>query len=656
MARNEYDDMLSGGDSYDGLIANDEKQKQQAVTTNLNTALRYDPELFTKAKRLSNQTGLPTDLVERNLPEVEKRLTLSEIETLLDGTQTVKKYMTDQDFAKMAQDDVKVLSRIEDLLSNKPSPLPDIGQGFDAASRQQRKQQDAMTDAKWATLRQQNESEQKGVVDYAESFTRSALAGLGVDLPVGIGYGLPAAVFEAAGQLLDMTGAVGTILPANPPAMVGEKLRELADRAQKTGDYIAGDQSDASLVERGINSGFRSLGANTGPLIAGLILRNPNISLSALSGMTGGLEYLEAREKGLQPSEATVFAASQAAIEYATEKIPVNTLFKNLRDGKGLVSTFFINQVQEQVGEQVATVLQDLNTWAALNPDKPFSAYLEERPDAAAQTAIATLVAGGGQVAIGKATSVALAVFNPRYASAKKDDAEAQQLLDVMGAAADSSLRVRDAETFSQLVTEAAELGDGTPSQVYLNAAVLMQTMADAGVNPSQVPSIVDQLDNALASGADVVVSVGELASAFSGTNQEAALLNQVRFSEDGATVAEQREFLKNAQAAFADEAERIAAQQADRDDFDAKAQIVYDKVMAELTASGRHTNDVNAVFADLVKRFFVVQSAKLNITPDQMYDKYRLRVQGESTTTGQVLEQESPEFRSWFKESKGRG
>jgi hypothetical protein len=77
---------------------------------------------------------------------------------------------------------------------------------------------------------------------------------------------------------------------------------------------------------------------------------------------------------GRNPVQALSFAASQAAIEYATEKMPLGLQLKDI--GKNaLLKNTVINQLKSEMpGEQLAT---------------------------AAQTLIATIVGGGG-IALGK--------------------------------------------------------------------------------------------------------------------------------------------------------------------------------------------------------------------------------------------------------------
>jgi hypothetical protein len=89
-----------------------------------------------------------------------------------------------------------------------------------------------------------------------------------------------------------------------------------------------------------------------------------------------------------------------------------------------------IQNIQEQFGEQTATVLQDLNEWAVLNPDKPFSEYLAERPNAALQTAIATLVGTTGQVAAIKAIEASGNFLSSEEEKIKLQDEKARKTLE----------------------------------------------------------------------------------------------------------------------------------------------------------------------------------------------------------------------------------
>ncbi|MEE9905550.1 MAG: DEAD/DEAH box helicase family protein [Chlorobium sp.] len=182
-------------------------------------------------------------------------------------------------------------------------------------------------------------------------------------------------------------------------AVTGQPGADTDRVSQALGDYQQSIQQSADAVmpkdQTGIASGIAStaqMGANLP-----LLVMNPAAGLGMMGAQTAGSAYGEAREQGVEPGQAFVHSVSQGAIEIATEKIPAMKLLGDLKQSSGFFKTV-VNQLKTEIpGEQIATVLQDLNAWATLpvNRDKPFSAYLAERPSAAGQTAVATIVATG---------------------------------------------------------------------------------------------------------------------------------------------------------------------------------------------------------------------------------------------------------------------
>jgi len=180
-------------------------------------------------------------------------------------------------------------------------------------------------------------------------------------------------------------------------AVTGQPGADTDKISQALTDYQQSIQqsSDAVMPEdqTGIASGIAStaqMGANLP-----LLVMNPAAGLGMMGAQTAGSAYGDAREQGAEPGQAFVHGVSQGAIEVATEKIPVMKLLGDLKQNSGFLKTV-VNQLKSELPqEQYATILQDLNDWATLNPEKPFSAYLAERPSAAGQTAVATIVATG---------------------------------------------------------------------------------------------------------------------------------------------------------------------------------------------------------------------------------------------------------------------
>jgi GNAT superfamily N-acetyltransferase len=192
----------------------------------------------------------------------------------------------------------------------------------------------------------------------------------------------------------------GTIGEKDPAALTAEFM---AKQARESEARKIKPPADQGLILSGVESGLESFGQNLALLPAAMLPGGQAAVLSAFGGLTGGQAYQEAREKGLRPEQALPFAASQGVIEVATEKMPLGSLLNDINQKTGF-GRMLLNQLKKEIpGEQLATILQDLNEWAVLNPEKPFSSYLADRPSAAAQTFIATVVGTGGNVIVGKA-------------------------------------------------------------------------------------------------------------------------------------------------------------------------------------------------------------------------------------------------------------
>ena len=354
---------MTSRDPLDQAAAGVVQGQRTALRSSLYGALLANPDMAARAQKLGRQTGLPADVVERNLPEVQRNVQLDEFDQVLKNSPTVAQWMMDQNNAKVAHDDVDNMSAVESALRYLVS-APGAARGG------------LMSDAGKAGM--------AGV-----SGLQRASAGV-----VGLGQ----AGFDLAAPLADPL--VGRILPGNPLRATAEGLAQYRQgiEAQAKANMPKTD----GIVESGVMSGFSSLSTNMAALPMMLLPGGQGAALTAMVAPVGGQAYGEARDKGVGVIPALGFGASQAAIEYATEMMPVSWLLKDLKAGAGFGKVLGHQAMSEIPGEQVATAMQDLNEWAVLNPEKTFKSYLAERPAAAAQTLIATLVGTGGNVAVVK--------------------------------------------------------------------------------------------------------------------------------------------------------------------------------------------------------------------------------------------------------------
>jgi hypothetical protein len=576
---------------------------------------------------------LPDAVSERNPEEVRRKFISQQVESLYDTSPVTGRNLSNPEFAKLTHDITDELRGNEDAIKQ----LALTKKGFREASELSR----AMSEQSFSETisRAQNRPYERSIGDVTGSFAKSVAAGLLPRAGQGI-YGALASPFGTLAPLLDPL--VGTVLPANPLRVAEQGLLGLSENQSNVAESIVGDTSDQGFVEKAVNSGFESLGMNLPPLIAGIYSGNSSLALNAMVGIAGGQEYAKARASGLDANQALVYAGSQAAVEWATEKIPVETLFKGLRGEAGLLKTVLLSNVQEQIGEQAATVLQDLNEWAALNPEKPFSEYLAERPDAALQTAIATFVGTTGQVAIAKSIEAAGNFVSTEQEKLQYQSEAANQSMqafaNIQQLAAQSKLKERSAQDFATFLQEAG--GENGIDEVYIDARTFMQEAQNLGVDVTTLmqssPVIQKQLEEAIAQGIDLVIPVGEFGATIAGTELGGSVLQHLRADENGISAFEAKTQLDTAVEELQKQAENVAQQYQDNEAWTQSLTEVSDNLLGQLNTLGRFTPDNNQAYVSgLVAPWYSTLASNLGITPSEAFARYPLKVSGQVTAEG---------------------
>ena len=203
-----------------------------------------------------------------------------------------------------------------------------------------------------------------------------------------------------------LTGPVFNAFGVQDPVQQLAQTYSKARQGQKTIAERLTPKADSDLAS-GVYSGMQSITQNLMTIPAAVVTGNPLMALAPMGVMTGGQSYGEARDAGKSPERAALYGTTQGIIEVGTETIPMGKLLGSIKANDALWKTFTKQLVPEMLGEQAATFLQDLDKWVELNPDKTAKEFMAERPSAAIQTAVATLVGTGGQVLLGKAADAA---------------------------------------------------------------------------------------------------------------------------------------------------------------------------------------------------------------------------------------------------------
>lgn len=314
----------------------------------------------------------------------------------------------------------------------------------------------------------------------------------------------------------------------------------------------------SSWVARSLLSGVESIPGTVGAAAVGFATRNPTAATSIMALPVAGNAYRDARDKGLDPDRALDYAVTQGGIEYLTEKLPASRLIGDIV-AKSPVGKKIIGQLVTEIpGEQAATLLQDLSTWATLNPEKTLGDFAREQAGRQLSTVLATVAGVGGT--IGAVTAVEQAAGAGKKLLTKLDRSQRAEtegaLLDVAEeAAVKSKVRERDPETFKSMLEAMGE--DSPNNRIYIPADAVVAYMQSDGYDGS-FDEWSSQAYEAQALGGDVVISIPDALSRLAGTEGWKATRPSMRLSPGGESQSEALSFdqaLADVVAEFTDEA-----------------------------------------------------------------------------------------------------
>ena len=568
------------GSSMDMYI----QRKNQSFLGQVNQAVDVNPDKFNEQRKVAKQLDTVPAAVEA-LPEDTNRA--AKVQTLATNTTNapvLRQQYTDADFAKLAHDDSSSLSGMEKVVSDVTKYFMGVGPGQGII----------------------------GTIKAAPFVAAESYAG----------------VKRAAFDLVEPWARV----LVGPDNIFGNLSKYNAQKAEEfNAQAKAITQPEQGIVSGGLQSGGQSF-IQSSKYLPLALYGGPiggSIALAGMSMETFGQSYNKAADKNLPLYQTLAYAASDATIEWATEKGPLGSLVQNLKAGTPIFTSILSNAWRENKGEQVATALQDLNEWATLNPDKPFSDYLDARPAAAAQTAIAVLFGASGNVVLGdtlekianhQAKKADLTVRNDMFA-------QLQPLID------ESKLRARDPEVFSQFLAAAT---DGTPAQDLFISAQTLQQSGVAEQLAAAIPSVGVQLPDALASNGLIRIPTADYAALIAGTPISEAIIEHIKTDPNGYTFAESKEYETSFNQEMLVQLEQKLNESSIDNGFKESRDVVKDLFVQQLNSTGRFTSEVNNAYAGLLANFYAVTAAKLGMTPQELVNKYMLDVVGQPVALAQ--------------------
>jgi hypothetical protein len=261
------------------------KQNDQAVSEKLLSVSDANPDLAAQSVKQARANNIPPALTPFEPdPELDQQARLSRTASTVQSTKTLKQWLNSQPdvVAASVQDDVENMSLIETALS-----MP------------------------------------RAIVSGVPSLVGGILGTAS----------LASGSLRTIGDYVNKSG----IAPLSPTATLfstggaaEQFFAEQAKAQEGLAEFVAGEQAIVGPITGGIYSGFKSIGQQLPALAAGLATRNPSYALNLMAASTTGAEYLKAREQ-LDYAQAAPYAVLQGLIEYATERLPVFELFKDLK-------------------------------------------------------------------------------------------------------------------------------------------------------------------------------------------------------------------------------------------------------------------------------------------------------------------------------------
>lgn len=571
---------------YLPLAREQQNLQQNRVRTVLESAFKDNPDTAAERMRIAQQSGVPLRIVERNLDElrIKEQARMVDLARMAQESPVLYRQLTDPTFTTTSVDDLDTLKNIE----------RSIGRGVAYVMG----------------------ADGKGGLP-------KDVAGAATTIGLGATVGIGKMAFDTAAVLNDLIGWEAGAAGARASAKrAGDSMRELG---------FEGGTSTRDAVK----SGLQSAGTNLAILPLGLargLYSSASQAASTVAGImatgVGADAFNRAKDQGKNTLQAGMYAIPEATFEYVFERIPASKLFGDIAANTGLLKTLGKQAVSEGWTEQVTTLAQDFNEWMNLNPDKTLGEFIQERPEAAYQTFIATLVGVGVQTTTIKSIDKIVQKASDRQLQFEQDAFNERLKL-----AGQSMLRMRSPEQFRNHIQQVVEANPESKAEVFIDAEVLNQMPPEL---LEQLPeSVREQIPAALETNSVVSIPMADVLTIAPGTPLEQALNDNVKMTPDAPSKIEAQTYSDM----LAKDAQRVLEQAQDQATWQQSADNVKTNLLGQLNTAGRFTPEVNEAYATLVRDFYATMAGRQGITPEEMYQRYPLRIAAQGMG-GQQLDQ----------------
>lgn len=457
---NAFDEMSGTGNAFDAM--QDESAGQLRLTAR--KVAGVDPDKRAESLRLGSEMGLPFDVVERNLQEVQKKREDNAFDALVTDPALASWITADQNNAALAKDDVPTLTKIaqgiQRVTDYGAAPVRGLNQGIGSGIAGLG---DLIDAGAYGLARL------SGTAQDAEAYMREA----------GESSVNPATWLRSLGEFYKKGGLVGA------GSRIAQDMSPFETVRNMRTPFEAVPDADRNLA---IDIG-EGLGNMAGQAAATIV--NPTTGLALLLGQGADQQAQMVREAGAEGTgEAYAAIAASAPIAAALEKLGLDRVLKVAPPGvKNSIARYVLDKLAAagvEAGSEAAEQLTYNELATLYNPDQSLTEGVADN-----------FTVGG---AVG---GIARILVGARYARTRAER-EGEVLDALSNDAAASRLRERDPARFRQLIEG---LGD---RKVFLNAEQAQAYFQSANVDPATVGINAEELADAVALGGDIAVPMAD--------------------------------------------------------------------------------------------------------------------------------------------------
>ncbi len=613
---------------YAGLVS-----QQRQIGQNLAVTAGDNPDETGESQRLAQRFGVSPQLVQNNLMDFRRQANVEDalVRVATGSSPILRQQLEDPNFAAIAHDQIDNLSLTEKLFNGINNSASDVSNQWEAGHLQYERgvlgnkaQEGRATPDDWTRIRQINQRLQELGLQKTMFGGLSNMAGtLAPQGPFAVGVGVGGGLLGAGVGLL---GGPFSEITVPSGAVAGFEAGAEAAMGERAYTMMAGN-SYLDMLDKGVSHDTAKWAS------AGVGLIN------------GALQVGGAKVVGAMPGVGALSTAAREAISKAAgmeiadamAQPTVNTAVKSAV-GRFLASSGEggVLMAGQELTNQVA-----LNA-AELHDTGRFDLETDEGREAAGRALGQAFV--NGALTIGSLhAATGMLAFGADMARAR-DAQQAQEFFTALhDNAADSKVRERNPASYEGYIAAQAQ---GTPAEtIYVDGKQMANVLAQSSLDPERVervmPGLMAQVNEAAATGGDVEIPTEQYAARLAGTDLGKAMLPHMRIDPDAMSAQESAEYLRDAQAKF-EEARKTAAQQMATNVVLAQsAKNVEDDVFRQIKATGTMPNDMARTNAQFVRDFVATQAARMNVTPEDFYDRYKYTIQRAAGLEGDPLDEE---------------